>query len=115
MLGSSLGEGHRTLAWATAPTAFTEGRLRTLKAIHAPPITSSNEPTSTVGGVLAGPIVAAYTMPMGYINTAPAAQRAPAHPGSTPERHTATPRIRAPPRRPPLLTTGTVVGSALWR
>jgi hypothetical protein len=54
------GWGHRTLAWTTAPTASAEGRLRTLKDIHAPPSTISAAPTSTVGGVLAGPIVAAY-------------------------------------------------------
>jgi len=35
-------------------------------------------------------ITAAYTMPRGYMNTAPAAQRGPAHLGSIPERHTAT-------------------------
>jgi hypothetical protein len=34
--------GHRTLGWAAAPTAATEeGRRRTLKAIHAPLITTN--------------------------------------------------------------------------
>jgi hypothetical protein len=49
-----------------------------------------------VGGVLAGPIVASYTRPMGYISTAAAAHMAPAHLGSVPERHTATPRSTLP-------------------
>src|SRR5215212_3378545 len=98
VLGSTLGGGHRTLGWAAAaPTAWAaEARLGTLKAIHPPPATSSAAPTSTVGGVLAGPIVASYTSPKGYINTVPAAQRAPAHLGSTPERQTATPRSKLP-------------------
>jgi hypothetical protein len=56
----------------------------------------SAAPTTTVGGVLAGPIVPSYTGPMGYISTAAAAQSAPAHLGSVPERHTATPRSTLP-------------------
>src|SRR5919112_2468579 len=50
----------------------------------------------TPGGMLAGPIVAAYTRPKGYINTAAAAHRAPAHLGSVPERQTATPSSTLP-------------------
>jgi hypothetical protein len=51
-LGRWLGGGHRTLGWAAAtPTASAEGRLRALKAIHAPLITSSTAPAGTVGGV----------------------------------------------------------------
>ncbi len=46
-----------------------DGWRRALKAIHAPPTTISSAPTSTVGGVLAGPIVASYTRPKGYMNT----------------------------------------------
>src|SRR3712207_9044386 len=57
-----------------------DGWRRTLQAIHPPPITISSAPTSTVGGVLAGPIVAAYTTPKGYMNTGAAAHKAPAHP-----------------------------------
>ena len=61
--------GHRTLGWAAAPTAAAEeGRRRTLKAIHAPLITTNAAPTSAVGGVLAGPIVDAYTR-LEYIST----------------------------------------------
>src|SRR5215204_6687351 len=59
-------------------TRAEEGRRRTLHAIHAPLITTSAAPTSTVGGVLAGPIVDAYTR-LKYISTCAAAQMAPAH------------------------------------
>jgi hypothetical protein len=61
VLRSSLGGCQRTLGWAAAaPTGWAVvDRLRTLKAIHAPLIATSTAPTSTVGGVLAGPIVAA--------------------------------------------------------
>ena len=83
--------GYCTLGRAPTPTAWTEGRRRTLQAIHVPLITTSTAPTSTVGGVLAGPIVAAYTR-LKYISTCAAAHRAPAHLGSVPERQTATPR-----------------------
>ena len=72
-------------------TRAEEGRRRTLHAIHAPLITTSAAPTSTVGGVLAGPIFDAYTR-LKYISTCAAAQMAPAHFGRIPERQTATPR-----------------------
>jgi len=49
--------------------------------------------------VLAGPIVAAYTRPNGYMNTGAAAQKTPAHLGSVPERQTATPRSTLPTKR----------------
>jgi hypothetical protein len=88
--------GYCTLGWACTPTVRAEGPRRTLKAIHPPPATNSAAPTSTVGGVLAGPIGASYTRPNGYMNTAPVAQRAPAYLGSTPERHPATPRSTLP-------------------
>src|SRR5215213_4002641 len=83
--------GHFTLGCASTPTSWVEGLCIALQAIHPPPTTTNNAPTSTVGGVLAGPIVAAYTRPKGYMNTGAAAHRAPAHLGSVPERQTATP------------------------
>ena len=90
--------GHCTLGWAAAPTTpAEEGRRRTLHAIHAPLITTSAAPTSTVGGVLAGPIIDAYTR-LKYISTCAAAHRAPTHLGSVPERQTATPRSTLPTR-----------------
>src|SRR5918993_5197317 len=79
-------------------TRAEEGRRRTLHAIHAPLITTSAAPTSTVGGVLAGLIVDAYTR-LKYISTCAAAQMAPAHFGRIPERQTATPRSTLPTRR----------------
>ena len=66
------------------------------KPIHPPPRAMSAAPATTVGGVLAGPIVASYTRPMGYISTAAAAHAAPASFGSAPERQTATPRSTLP-------------------
>jgi len=66
------------LGWAATPTASVEGRRRTLKAIHAPLITTSTASTSTVGGVLAGPIVCAYTR-LEYMSMCAAAQTTPAH------------------------------------
>ena len=73
---------------ASTPTSsWVEGWRIALKAIHTPPITNNRAPTGTVSGVLWGPIVAAYTRPSGYINTAAPAQRAPAHLGSVSERH----------------------------
>jgi hypothetical protein len=90
--------GYCTLGRAPTPTARAEGRRRTLQAIHVPLITTSTAPTSTVGGVLAGPIVAAYTR-LKYISTCAAAHRAPAHLGSVPERQTATPRSTLPASR----------------
>jgi hypothetical protein len=99
ILRSPLGGGHRTLGGAAAPTARAEeGQLRTLHAIHAPLITTSAVPTSTVGGVLAGPIVDAYTR-LKYMSPCAAAQMAPAYFGRSPERQTATPRSTLPTRR----------------
>ena len=56
---TSLGGGQRTLGWsAAAPAARApEGRLKTVKTIHPPLITSTTAPNGTVNGVLAGPIV----------------------------------------------------------
>src|SRR5215204_372879 len=56
---------------------------------HRPPTTISRAPTSTVRGVLCTPIVAAYTIPNGYISTAAPAHKASAHLGSYPEEHVA--------------------------
>jgi hypothetical protein len=84
------------LGWAWTPTAWAaEGRFSTLQAIHAPLITTTTAPAGTVGGVLAGPIVWPYTK-LRYMSTCAAAQRAPAHLGSVPERHTATLRRMLP-------------------
>jgi hypothetical protein len=88
----SPGVGYCTLGRAWTPTAWAaEGRRRTLQAIHAPLINSSTAPAGTVGGVLAGPIVAAYTR-LKYMIAGAAAHSAPAHLGSVLERQTATPR-----------------------
>ena len=80
---------------ASAPTTWLEGWRITLQAIHPPLITTSNAPTSAVGGVLPV-IVIAITRPSGYISKAEATQMAPAHLGSVPERQTVTPRSTLP-------------------
>ena len=55
--------GHRTLGWAAAPTAVAEeGRRRTLKAIHAPLITTNAAPTSTVMTIATSPIAPALLL-----------------------------------------------------
>jgi hypothetical protein len=55
--GDPEGLGYWTLGWVPTPPAFSvEGLRRTLKAIHAPAITSSTMPAGTVGGVLSAPI-----------------------------------------------------------
>ena len=93
--------GHLTLGRTSAPTLswVEEGSRIAPQAIHPPPTTTNNAPTSTVGGVLAGPIVASYTRPKGHMNTGAAAHRAPAHLGSVLERQTATPSSTLPTNR----------------
>src|SRR5215213_8578187 len=55
VLRSSLGGGHCTLGWAPTPTTWAaSGRLRTLKAIHAPLIATNTAPAGTVGGMAWG-------------------------------------------------------------
>src|SRR5215213_8124993 len=77
-----------TVLWAgLRPLAGSKDGAGRSRPSTPPPTTTITAPTSTVGGVLWGPIVAAYTRPKGYINTAAAAQRAPAHLGSVPHRH----------------------------
>src|SRR5215212_5317905 len=85
-----------TLGWAPTPIVSAEGRRRTLKAIHAPPIVSSTAPAGTVGGVAWAPIVSAYARPKTYIKTGANAHSAPAHLGRIPERQTATPQSALP-------------------
>src|SRR5215204_6824941 len=106
VLRSSLGGGHCTLGWAPTPTTWAaSGRLRTLKAIHAPLIASSPAPAGTVGGVAWAPIVSAYTSPKMYINTGANAQSAPAHLDRIPERQTATPSNTLPTKASTMDTT----------